>query len=126
MAAMSAAFISMVPLLVYGLVAWFVAMVALLALGLVWLALDWPGAVPLSRFAAWFGFLTDAVFSLLGGFAMGAFAVWDTIKKSRTAMTDLPSMAEYIIAPVVLGVLSLLIMKHGWHTLTTRLRGKTR
>ena len=99
MAAMSAAFFSMVPLLVYGLVAWFVAMV---------------------------GFLRDAVFSLLGGFAMGAFAVWDTIKKSRTAMTDLPSMAEYIIVPVVLGVLSLLIMKHGWYTLTTRLRGKTR
>lgn len=111
----------MVPTLVYGLVIWFLAMVAFLVLGLVWMMLDWPGGVQLARFAAWFGFLTDAVFSLVGGFALGAFAVWNAVDEPRPAPTDLPAMAEYITISVVAGVLSLLVVKHGWYTLTTRL-----
>lgn len=123
---MLAAFSSLVPTLVYGLVTWFVAMVAFLVLGLVWMMLDWPGGVQLARFAAWFGFLTDAVFSLVGGFGLGVFAVYDAVVKSRPAVTDLPAMAEYITPSVILGVLSLLIMKHGWYTLTTRLGAERR
>jgi hypothetical protein len=122
---MLAAFSSMVPLLVYGAVAWFAAMIAFLVLGLVWMLCDWPGSVPLSRFAGWFGYLTDAVFSLVGGFATGAFAAWNAFHELRPGTTDLLTMAEYFTLSVVLGVLGVLMVRHGWHTLTTKLSAKT-